>query len=361
MNRADFIRRCYLLMMTSTGCLIPRRRLAHIPPGLRLAHEYCYFLHDECARMLVEYESAQAHWIQVEFRNAAEADRFAALTEDDSLTALRHAGYHEEARRVVLNTITMAMVSDCLHHLFEALNCLEKRKSIVALNLLRKPLLDSLVYLSWMLGDEDGFYTAFTSGDPKVLTPSMLGNRRKEIIAQALAHTRIGTRIDADLICDALFDTENEAGLYGLFQHAVHLITVKRVELRTTPENFNFIFKDPFDDDIYEGIYEHLPDLLLYLSHVVLELYDRIKPMEEGAKTAFVIRSLFGSDLVRGGAHAATVRETLEETLAPHLRCDDCGTKLVVTAHNACRLVLTDSYRCTRCRRAQGLPFSWLF
>jgi hypothetical protein len=58
------------------------------------------------------------------------------------------------------------------------LQCLEKRKSVVALNLLRKPLMDSQVYLSWMLGDEDAFYEAFTSVDPEALTPRRLGHRR---------------------------------------------------------------------------------------------------------------------------------------------------------------------------------------
>ena len=65
------------------------------------------------------------------------------------------------------------MVSDCLHHLYEALCCMEKRKVIVAHNLLRKPLTDNLMYLSWMLGDEDAFYAAFTaeSGDDGGFAP----------------------------------------------------------------------------------------------------------------------------------------------------------------------------------------------
>lgn len=347
--------------MTTTGVLIPHRRLARIPQHLRLAHEYCYFLHDECARMLVEYEGARAHWVTVTFQDPSEAEALKALAEEDSLTALRRAGYGDAARRIVLNMITMGMVSDTLHHLFEALSCLEKRKSVVALNLLRKPLTDSLVYLSWMLGDEDGFYAAFTAGDPTVLAPSRLGNRRKEIVAQALARTRLGAYVDAEHACETLFDARNGVGLYGLFQHAVHLVTVQRIELRTSPENFNFIFKDLSEDDIYEGLYAHLPYLLLYLAHVVLELYDRVKPMEDGAKTAFVVRSLFGADLVHGDENAVSVCATLSEALAPHIRCPDCKAPLGVTVHNACRLVFTENFRCTRCRRVQALPFSWLF
>lgn len=131
--------------MTAIG-LIPQSRMARIPKGERLAHEYCFFLHDECVSLLKQYEEAEALHVKVKFRSKVEADLFEGLANDDSIEALRAAGYPKQARRVILNTITMAMVSDCLHHLFEALKCLEKRKSVVALNLLRKPLMDSLLY-----------------------------------------------------------------------------------------------------------------------------------------------------------------------------------------------------------------------
>ncbi len=68
---------------------------------------------------------------------------------------------------MVLNTITMAMVSDCAHHIYEALRCFEKGKVIPGFNLLRKPLLDNLMYFTWMVADEDGFHLAFTLVTPR--------------------------------------------------------------------------------------------------------------------------------------------------------------------------------------------------
>ena len=55
---------------------------------------------------------------------------------------------------MAINTITIGMVSDCLHHIYEALRCMERRKVVVAFNLLRKPLkvaaLRALMYqLTW--------------------------------------------------------------------------------------------------------------------------------------------------------------------------------------------------------------------
>jgi hypothetical protein len=150
--------------MSNSVHLIPRNRLGWIPKHLRLAHEYCFFLHDESARILVEYEVAQAHVVTVKFRNKTELRLFNERADkEDPITAMRAGGYETQARRVILNKITMALVSDCQHHIYEPLRCLEKRKVIVALNLLRKPLTDSLLYLSWMLSDEDRFYHAFAT------------------------------------------------------------------------------------------------------------------------------------------------------------------------------------------------------
>jgi hypothetical protein len=92
--------------------------------------------------MLVEYERAEAHVAKFEC-DAEEAERFTAIADSgDSVKALRELGRWAEARRVVINAITVAMVSDSMHHLFEALRCMERRKVIVAFNLLRKPLTD---------------------------------------------------------------------------------------------------------------------------------------------------------------------------------------------------------------------------
>lgn len=221
------------------------------------------------------------------------------------LNARAVGGYEAEARKVVLNQITMAMVSDCLHHIYEALRCLEKRKVIVALNLLRKPLTDNLLYLSWMLGDEDGFYHAFTTNSPRGITLSILKSKRAEILSSALAMTEVADVLNAEFIDRALFTQANPSGFQKLFQHAVHLVTVQRVELETTPENFNFIFKRYDDDDLYELVYEVLPHVLLYLSHVIFGLFERMAAPDDGGKNAFHVRSILGLYLVEGEENEA--------------------------------------------------------
>lgn len=341
--------------------LIPRNRLGWIPGDLRLAHEYCFFLHDQCVRLLVEYEAANANVVSFKFRDEAEAKRFNQLAEkENSISAMRAVGYEIEARRVILNQITMAMVSDCLHHIFEALRCLEKRKAVVALNLLRKPLTDNLLYLSWMLGDENRFYDAFTTRSPKGITASILKGRRAEILSEALAKTEVAHVLRSDFIDRTLFEQANESGFQKLFQHAVHLITAQRVELQTTPQNFNFIFKKYTDDDLYELIYNALPHMLLYLSHVIFCLFERIAAPEAGGKRGFHVRSILGLYLVEGGENRVHALTRVAD-LVKNISCPDCDSGLKISPHNAGRLLLTESFRCTACRRVQPFPFSWLF
>ncbi len=341
--------------------LIPSNRIQWIPKEWHLAHEYCFFLHDEFARMLVEYEAADAPTVSFQFTSKAQAKRFGDLAKRaDALTAMRELGLDSEARRTVLNQVTMAMVADCAHHIYESLRCFEKRKFIPGFNLLRKPLLDSLMYLSWMLADEDGFYSAFTAGDPTKLTQKVLGNRRKEIIASAIANTQLAGIITAEDLVSIIFDAKNDGGFYGLFQHAVHLVTVERIEIRTSPENFNFIFKNPNDDGVYEALYKQLPTVFLYLAHVILSLYERIKPPDPSAKNAFVFRTInaYRSLCYEGGP--AALAEALGEALSQHVQCPRCAKPLKVTQYNAMRLLMTDSFRCTHCRYRQLFPLSWM-
>ena len=341
--------------------LLPLKRLEHIPETYRLKHEFCFFSHDQCVHALKEYEEAEAHFVTVNFKRTTDADRYAKIDNgDDFIEALQNLGYDIEAKKIILNTITMAMISDCLHHVYEALRCIEKRKTIVALNLLRKPLKDSLIYLTWMCGDPDEFYAEFMKGDPHDLSHTKLGNVRKDIFSGAIRELNIGHIFDAELLIDMIFNRENPHGLEGYFQHAVHLVTIRYDVTRTSPQNFNFIFKNPLDDDIHDVIYGCLPYVICFLSHVVIDLFDKMNSMDAGAKEAFRIRSLLGIYLVEefGCSHPIRI---LRNAFEKRVSCPNCCSGLKITHYNAAKILLTETYRCTNCQRNHAFPFSYLF
>lgn len=331
--------------------LIPRKRLRWIPEPLRLAHEYCFFLHDECARLLIEYEKGEASIVAVEFPNKEAGKRFQRLAKAHGpIEAMQRAGYGEEARKVILNQITMALTSDLLHHVYEALWCMEKRKVIVAFNTFRKPLMDNLSYCAWMLGDPDDFYAAFIKGDPEEITQRKLGNKRQDLFRQAAAKTELADLINTDDIHEVLHSRKRDDGLQRLFQHAVHLVTIKHVELKTTPQNFNFVFKSNEDDDIYELAYRHLPSILLFAAHILDGVFRQMHPGEPAAHQAFSTRSILGYRLVQD-IEAADIVALLKNEIGNHLKCPACKRPTDVTPYNALRIALTESFRCTSCKR----------
>ncbi|WGD29125.1 hypothetical protein AncyloWKF20_15230 [Ancylobacter sp. WKF20] len=311
--------------------------------------------------MLVEYENSGAHKEIITFRNKSDANSFSkmSLQNIDAIESLRKLGYEAEARKVIINTVIMAMVSDFLHHIFEALKCLEKRKYIVACNLLRKPMLDSSVYLSWILGDEDDFFIKFRESSPDSLTPRKIGNRRLEIFRLSIEKSGVSDLIDAETVHEWTFDSNNPNGMYRIFQHAVHLITVDRIQLKTSTENFNFIFKNPSDDDIYEEIYRYIPYMMLFMSGIIVELFDKMKSMDSLSKRAFITRSRYGYYLLSDNIRQVTLISAFTEILGPIIRCFSCSRPIKITKHNLARIILTDSFRCTHCSRTNELAFSW--
>ena len=329
--------------------LIPRNRLRHIPEHVRVYHELCFFLHDECVRALHEYESARAHWETITFLNPDDGDRFQDMaTKTDAIGALCELGYQDATKRVVLNTIRMAMISDCLHHVYEALRCFEKRKIIVGFNLLRKPLTESLLYLSWICGREDDFFSQFTKGSPKTLTLQVLGEKRKEIYSAAINELGHSYMFDPEALENAINNKRDSNGFQMLFHHAVHLVTTWNPQIQTKTENFNFIFKNPFDDDVYDFLYENLPIILLFLSHVIIELFDRMKNMDELSKYLFEIRTVMAYQLI-AGADKARALSAFENMLTVRPKCAGCSREGRTTVYNASRMLLRSEFRCTFC------------
>ena len=329
--------------------LIPRNRLKHIPEHVRVYHELCFFLHDECVRALHEYENAGAHVETIEFLHPDDGDKFQDLVnKTDAVGALRELGYQDASKRVVLNTIRMAMISDCLHHAYEALRCFEKRKVVVGFNLLRKPLIESLLYLSWMCGLEDDFYSQFTEGDPKVLTLHVLSEKRKEIYSAAINGLGHYYMFDPEFLENTINNKRDLNGFQMLFQHAAHLVTTWNPQIQTASENFNFIFKNPFDDDVYDCLYERLQIVLLFMSHVIIELFDRMEKMDEISKPLLEIRTIMAYQLIVGTDKSQPL-SAFEELLTERPKCARCSREGKTTVYNASRMLLRSEFQCTFC------------
>ena len=243
----------------------------------------------------------------------------------------------------------------CMKHL----GCFEKRKYIVGLNLLRKPLKESLLYLSWMHGRRDEFYDQFTKGDSKYLSQSVLGNKRREIYSDAIKNIEHGELFDPQFIECTIYNRMDRRGFEPFFQHAVHLVTTWHEELKTSPENFNFIFKNPLDDDVYDLIYQKLPYLLLFMSHVIIGIFNQMEKMDETSRHLFQARSTLSFDLILGSDKNRAL-SAFRELISKSPSCSKCSEECKATLYNAVRMLFMSEFRCTNCRKINPfLSFSY--
>jgi len=120
----------------------------------------------------------------------------------------------------------------------------------------------------------------------------VLGKKRREIYSAAINCLGHYYMFDPVVLENTINNKENSNGFQILFQRAVHLVTTWHPQIQTETENFNFIFKNPFDDDVFDFLYERLPIILLLLSHVIIELFDRMQKMDELSKHLFEIRTV---------------------------------------------------------------------
>ncbi len=114
--------------------------------------------------------------------------------------------------------------------------------------------------------------------EPHPLNRQELDEKKiKDLLTAAIAACRVPSFTNADTIFDVIFNYRNDRGFAGLFDKATHLVT-EFPRNQTENYNLNFIFKNPMDDDIYEGeTYSQLARLMLFLHVMQIELYGRMR------------------------------------------------------------------------------------
>lgn len=199
-----------------------------------------------------------------------------------------------------------------------------------------------------MCGLEDDFYSQFSGGDPKVLTLQVLSKKRTEIYSEAISGLGYSYMFDPEILENTINNKRDLNGFQMLFQHAAHLVTTWNPQIQTASENFNLIFKNLFDDDVYDFLYGRLPIVLLFMSHVTIELFDRMKKMDDLSKHLFEIRTVMAHQLIAGTDQLQAL-STFEKLLTERPKCGRCLREGKITVYNASRMLLRSEFRCTFC------------
>lgn len=265
-----------------------------IPKEYEFAHEYCFFLHDTLANIVIEGEQAGIFNYQFELKNSDHIEHFSGKSGEELAEWMEQNGYEAEFREVTQRQICVALLSDFSHFIYEALSCSQKGKLTVTFALLRKPLKENLFYFEWLLADPPDFIKRFhepilsNKERPLPLPTELTKSRRIEIIRKAISNSKIGAWISPEFIYELRYDKKCDYGFERLFQRATHLITTFTAQ--TEEQNFNFVFSGETEKLLqWQGLYTLLPALLL---HTLLIIGTVIRSFDEEKLEDFDLLSL---------------------------------------------------------------------
>jgi hypothetical protein len=336
---------------------LPPEKLGDIPFRNVPEHEFCFYLHDMMGQLLIEVESRNIRSASFDLNQPGE--EAASCGTDELFDYLLRSKDRPKAARLMLNHVLVALTSDYLHFVYEALIALSKRKFAVGLSLLRKPFKENLLHMAWMLGDAADYFTKFEQA-PAVFMESRKTDSalRIDIMAKALDQCILSETFDPNLIERIIYDKDDPRSLAILFDKATHLVTGARA-LRTEPMNLNFVFKDPRDNDIYENCYSVIAMVLMYSFAILSSEIGKVAPLD----AAYVRRRLLVASMVYQalfGKGRPYLYRILERAMEGVFNCPVCTNQLRARKSDVPRLLVSQRIICRSCESDVEIPVLWL-
>ena len=269
-----------------------------IPEKYKFAHEYCFFLHDILADIVIFGEQEEIFHHSFRIRNDEDAEQIQNRSGEDLAEWMESNGYVSEFREANRRHIFLALLSDFCQFVYEALSCSRKGKLTVTFALLRKPLKENLFYFEWLLADSsdfiEKFHTPFVSGKrPLPLPVDLSRQKRVEIIAESIKKSYLENWISPDFLYEIRYDKKVSFGFEALFQRATHLITT--MTAKTEDQNFNFIFSGEKEKETqWQGLYTILPLVLLHTVFVAKAFVDEFRGEKLQDLDFLTMRALLG-------------------------------------------------------------------
>lgn len=336
---------------------LSEEKLGLIPPKFYPHHELCFFIHDTALGLWSQFRAGSHPTVRIDFEDAETHEHFAEVA--DPITFLLNTGEEETAKYLSVEQAKMALFGDAFQHIYEGLVTLSKRKFVVSFSLLRKPFKENLILLMWCLYDEEDFWRTLRSDPASGFGhPGLTARKRKEIIQGAIDKIYLRDAFDPNFVDQYIFDRKCAAGLAQLFDKALHLVT-HHGDMRTEDLNLNFIFKDPFDDDIFEETYIGLAQILLLYLFLLLELLpfedEQKKKMAEWySLTAF---GSFSTLFIKGKNE---LLGSINRDFKPFMKCPYCHEGFTIWKKDAARFFINEEVKCSDCGMTHRFPLFWL-
>lgn len=342
---------------------LPYENIQNIPSQHVPTHEFIFFLHDQCASLLVQYEQSNIAKIGIDTIVEAYSNKFPNNDSDiiEILQFCRNKGFDAPYYHFLISKILMGLTSDLLHFTYEALKAFEKRKFSVAYSLLRKPFKENLIFICLVLNNYENFIELFEQETDKSLNNFYKhSSSRKAIFEEIIPKLALPDLFEAELIDNMIFSKQYPLGLEISCQKATHLITSQGDFLKTGRMFINSIFDDPNNLDQYEPVYTSLPYIMIFTTHVLLEGFQKLVSLNENTYQHITLSTLGCYENLFTNGRKRALTKSYAKAFGEFLQCIHCGKKIFLTKENSLRMYMTGVLICNHCHFDSEFPFYWL-
>ncbi|RFS19067.1 hypothetical protein DVR12_24985 [Chitinophaga silvatica] len=333
--------------------LINKGQKTHLPDSYHLANNACAHIYDQLTDLLSNKEYHpyfNKTALKITIQEGSEAEQLEAGNLN-ILDWLKNHGKSDELNTILVKHITLSILSDFVNFVYESIINAQKGKLSVAYALLRKPFTDELLLLEQLLIEPEEFINKFFHiGDIKLYGPSSKKHppNEKEIIEKAYKKvTSIGA--SADLIYKIRYDKSFAAGINGISNQALHIVT-NDSNYKTSNQNLNFVFSGSNDYERYwKQYYYFVPILLIYAASIADEILLQFLP-EDKRKVKKVIRGikrLLATDKVFLNHRKENINNLLSEVLISE--CEKCGNTSSLDKSDFDLFFETEVFLCSHC------------
>ena len=338
--------------------IIPEERLSLMPQDAIPRHEFCFWLHDQTASLLVEASNSGQieDWHQaVNYAvKAAPPD----MQHEEILKLLAEAGGTLCVPMKI--DVFIAVLSDTLHFIYEALIAMEKRKFNVAFSLLRKPLTENLIIISRLVASDDEFIRSFADGSLQQKQVTNIDKHERILIfEEAISKIPIESPFSGELLNDIIFNKDMPNGLQIRMQQAIHLITTRHKMLLTPQWGLNRIFADQNGDE-NSAAYDGLLVVLFFLLQLTMSKLSHYFAVSEKRLNETLLRAfgIFGN-MYNGRLDALSCE--LNKTMKEFFNCEWCTEgRVKIRKKFVCEFYLNDSIYCSGCGQFSHTPLTYI-
>jgi hypothetical protein len=330
-----------------------------IPKYHRKRYEFCWHVYRQLAQMLTQHDESRAHRFVADAFAEVACEYGQSPGEVEMLNLLKENGLDKEYKYHLTSNLSLALTADMLRFLHEGLRAIQECHVSIALSLLRKPFKENLIFLAWLLGNEEEFLERFSKNNYETLN-GLNEEQQLRILNDAIALTVTPDLFDATRIREGIFSKQNDIGLEPLWQKATHLITKQGRLLKTPDYSINFIFETSDLERIYDILFDWLPDLILLASQIVPECMKKTLDFHEATYSHYLVTTIGYHEVISHRESGGKIVEMLNKVFGPLLQCIKCGEPLAVSNDNAPRLYETEYIECNICGGDTQIPLFWL-